>query len=103
MDRFCNRTSSMAASGPDTRLHTWLLAQTTQKSGLVLKLNGDGQSSEGDVVASAADGICDDTEAIAVTKGCGGVTECDPGFELMPLFGAGVGNCWCCGCCGCGC
>jgi len=83
----------------------WLLAQTTQKSGLVLKVREE-ESREfinADVDASAADGICDDTEAIAVTKGCGGVTECDPGPELVPLFGIGAGSCWCCGCCGCGC
>ena len=43
--------------------------------------------------ASEAWGICDDTVAIAFTKGCGGVIECDPGFELMPLFGIGAGNC----------
>jgi len=86
----------------------WLLAQTTQKSGLVLNLAEEGVSGEwvnADVDGSAGSGICDDTVAIAVTKGWGGVTECDPGFELIPLFGIGANIGWrcCCGCCGCGC
>lgn len=71
-----------------------------------MKVGAEGVSGcvNADVDASAAEGICNDTVAIAVTNGCGGVTECDPGVELKPLFGVGMGNCWrCCCCCGCGC
>jgi hypothetical protein len=80
---------------------TWLLAQTTQNSGLVLRPGAEGgfiECANADVDASPAEGTCDDTVAIADTKGCGGVIECDPGFELIPLFGVGVCNCGCCCC-----
>ena len=81
---------------------TWLLAQTTQNNGLVLKLGAKGGLCAcvgGGTDASVAGGICEDIVATAFANGCGGVTECDPGFEVIPLFGVGVCNCWRCCCC----